>query len=70
MTTKSIYLSKLNWIAIVTTAIGFLSMPELKDVVPAKWLPFILVVIGFLNLIVRNFFTSKPTTEFAAERAK
>ena len=62
---KSPFASLLNWTALITTTIGFLSMPEFKQIIPAEWLPYILAFIGFLNLVMRNFLTSKPTTEIA-----
>ena len=65
---KSPFASLTNWTALITTAIGFLSMPELGKIVPVTWLPYILAVIGFLNLVLRNFFTNSPTTEIAAKK--
>lgn len=65
--TKNPFLSLTNWSNAIITLIGVLSLPELKDVVPLSWLPYILLAVGVLNLILRNFFTSKPTTEFAAK---
>lgn len=68
--TQNPFTSVTNWTNFIITIVGILSLPELKAVVPEYTLPYIVLAIGILNLLLRNFRTSEPTTQFAARRTE
>lgn len=53
---KPFYQSKTFWLNGITIVLAFLALPEFTSVVPETWLPFIAVVNGFGNLVLRYFY--------------
>lgn len=54
--------SKLNWVAVITFAIGVATLAMDKDWTTADADKFLLALIGALNFVLRTWFTTVPTT--------
>lgn len=67
---KSPLKSTINWSALATAAAGWLASPEFQNVLPPKYLPFILSALSIFQLVRRNFFPNPPTTQIAAEKVE
>ncbi len=67
---KSIFQSKINWLAVLIAVVGILQLPEFTAVIPAKAMPFVLLAIAIGLFILRTFFTGQPVTQFAADHAQ
>ncbi len=65
---KSVFASKINWFVVITTFGDILALTEFKNVVPAGWMPYIILGQGVVGIVLRNFFSGQPTTQFAANR--
>lgn len=65
---KSVWASKINWFLVLTTIADILALTEFKAVISPEIMVYIVLAQAVLGLIIRNFFTSQPTTRFAAER--
>jgi hypothetical protein len=68
--TKSPLSSKINWTVVIATIIQILALTQFRDVIPEGWIKWIIVVEAILLLVFRNFFTSKPTTEYGSEHGE
>lgn len=64
---KSPLSSKINWVVVIMTVAQILALTEFREVVPASWVKGMIMIEAILLLVLRNFFTSKPTTEYGAE---
>lgn len=60
METKAAWWSKLNWLGLLTVAIGIIQLVADSDITPADVDKFLLIVIGSLTIILRTFFTVNP----------
>lgn len=58
MDTKSIFASKTVWFNVLSSTLTILGLAT--NQVPATWMPWILLIQGFINVILRVFFTSQP----------
>ena len=71
METKGLQTSKLNWLAVATTAFGAYLVPmfndpalqpileQVKSMIPPTWIPYITMVGGITTFVLRTFFTSQ-----------
>lgn len=50
------------WVNFPAFLAGLLALPEFVAVVPAQWMPYILLVSAALTLGLRTFRTSRPIT--------
>lgn len=62
---KNVLASKTVWLNIITLIVLLLMTSEFQAVVPPHYLPLVVVLNTFLNLILRIFFTSQPLTSVA-----
>lgn len=60
MLEKPIYLSKTVWLNVITTLIAVLTLMTEGNLVPPEYVPWILMVVGILNVILRVWFTEEP----------
>ena len=54
---KNIIASKTVWLNIITLVLAILALPEFISVLPVSILPFIVLLSGVLNLVLRIYFT-------------
>ncbi len=59
--TKHWYESKVVWLNVVTFAVMALSLPQVTGIVPPEATTFVGALSAVLNLILRMFFTLRPT---------
>ena len=57
MDSKPWYLSKTVWVNIITTLIAVLTLLTEGTLLPAGALPWVLSVVGVLNVVLRIWFT-------------
>ncbi|UOF79205.1 hypothetical protein [Caudoviricetes sp.] len=63
MTPKPFYLSKTVWLNVITTLVAALTfLPSVSGLIPDVALPYILGVVGVLNVILRVWFTETPVS--------
>lgn len=66
--TKSVWLSKINWFVTLTTIADILALTEFKAVISADTMIWVVLIQAIITLILRNFFSGQPTTNYAARR--
>ena len=52
--------SKINWTAGILAILGFLSDPQLLNMIPAQYSSKIMIIAGGLLIVWRSFFTACP----------
>jgi hypothetical protein len=57
---KSWYESKTVWVNVITTVLAVLALLPEGGLVPPQAVPYILLVDGILNVVLRIWFTDKP----------
>lgn len=68
MEIKSMWASKINWFVVLSTIADILALTEFKDVLPSGTIVYLVLAQAVVTIIIRNFFTSQPTTQFSANR--
>ena len=58
--TKYFFLSKTVWLNLVTMVIAFLTLLQDNPIVPPEAQPYVLLVVGVLNVVLRVWFTNTP----------
>lgn len=58
--TKSLVMSKTVWLNLITTVVAFLTLLQDNPLVPPEAQPYVLLVVGILNLVLRIWFTDTP----------
>ena len=58
--TKYFFLSKTVWLNLVTMVVAFLTLLQDNPIVPIAAQPYVLLVVGVLNLVLRIWFTDTP----------
>lgn len=65
---KSVFASKINWVALITFLVG--SLEIIKDLpTHVTFQDIVMTAIGILTFVLRTWFTSQPVTEFAAAQS-
>ena len=59
---KPFWKSKLNWIALITVVMGFITDPKMLDFVDPWWASQILKGTGLVTFIIRTWFTQEQVT--------
>ena len=55
--TKSLVVSKTFWVNLIATVLAVLSLFQDSPLVPVEFLPWVALVAGVLNLVLRIWFT-------------
>jgi hypothetical protein len=59
ITTTSGAVSKTVILNALLLVVGFLELFKASPVVPAEWIPYVLLAVGFVNLVIRIFYTTE-----------
>lgn len=57
MKVKSVFLSKIAWLNLITTVIAVLDVLSKSPFITPEIMPFVLFGVGVLNLVLRIWFT-------------
>jgi len=58
--TKPLLVSKTFWVNLIGTLISILALVQDSPLVPPEALPWVALVVGVLNLVLRIWFTDAP----------
>ncbi len=56
--------SKTVWFNVITLFLEILALPNFLNLLPQEWLPYLILIQGIGNLVLRIFFTDKPIVGF------
>jgi hypothetical protein len=59
LTTTSGAISKTVVLNILLLVVGFLELLKVSPAIPADWVPYVLLLVGVVNIVIRIFFTTE-----------